>query len=44
MPAVVGEHDENEENAQAGKRAVGTGKQSIETKSRTWLARNVRHV
>jgi hypothetical protein len=40
-PAVVGEHHEDEEDAQAGGSTV---KKSIETKSRTWLARNGRQV
>ena len=40
-PAMVGEHDEDEEDAQA---AVGTVKKSMETKSWTWLVRNVRQV
>jgi hypothetical protein len=39
--AAVSEHDENEEHAQA---CSGTVKKSIETKSWTWLARNVRQV
>jgi hypothetical protein len=37
-PAVVGEYDEDPQ------RAVGTVKKSIETRSWTWLARNVRQV
>ena len=41
-PAMVSEHDENEEDAEA---SGGHGKEeSIETRSRTWLARNVRQV
>ena len=40
-PAVVGEHDETKRTR---RRAVGTVKKSIETKSRTWLTRNVRQV
>jgi hypothetical protein len=40
-PAVVSEHDEDEENAEA---SGGHGEESIETKSRRWLARNVRQV
>jgi hypothetical protein len=41
VPTVVGEHDEDEQNANP---AVGTVKKSTETRSVTWLARNVRHV
>ena len=41
-PAMVGEHDEDEQSTR--KRAVGTVKKSTETKSRTWLSRNVRQV
>jgi hypothetical protein len=40
-PAVMGEHDENEEDAEAGGRH---GEETIETRSRRWLARNVRQV
>jgi hypothetical protein len=37
--AVVGEHDEDEEDAQTG---VGTVKKSTANRSRTWLVRKVR--
>ena len=40
-PAMVGEHDQDEEDAHASGRTV---KKSIETSSRTWLVRNVRQV
>jgi hypothetical protein len=40
-PAVMGEHDEDEEDTPAD---VGTVKKSIETKSRTRLSSNVRQV
>ena len=40
-PAMVNEHEEDEKHSQA---ALGTVKKSIETRSRTWLARNVRQV
>jgi hypothetical protein len=41
--ALVGEHDQDEEDAQRSC-AVGTVKKSTATKSRTWLVRNVRQV
>ena len=40
-PAIVGKNYEDEQHAQA---RVGTVKKSIETRSPTWLARNVRQV
>ena len=40
-PAMVSEHDKDKEYPKA---QGGTVKKSIETRSRTWLARNVRHV
>jgi hypothetical protein len=39
--SIVGEHDEDEEDPQA---RGGTVKKSRETRSRTWLSRNVRQV
>ena len=39
--AMVNQHDENKRTR---KRAVGTVKKSRETRSRTWLARNVRQL
>ena len=41
VPPIVSEHDENEEDAQA---RSGHREGSSETRSRTWLARNVRQV
>ena len=40
-PAMVSEHDEDEQDAQAG---GGHVKKSMETRSWAWLARNVRQV
>src|SRR5438552_12090994 len=40
--ALVAEHDEDEEDAPGGR--MGTVKTSMETRSRTWLVRNVRQV
>jgi len=40
-PALASEHEEDEEHAQTG---GGHGEEIEETRSRTWLARNVRQV
>ena len=40
--ALVGEHDEDEEDAPGGR--MDAVKTSMETRSRTWLVRNVRQV